>query len=127
LLPVLVVVGPYGPFVQLGETGDERSKPKRSSIPHSFDHAALDLDTGIQLLELPRKLGPHPETGNDVVVGVGRFGPYVLHNKEYGNFDRNTHTFTTSHGRIVDVLTVDMSAALEMLAKGKLGRRTRPR
>jgi DNA topoisomerase-1 len=61
-----------------------------------------------------------------VKAGLGRFGPYVLHDKKYGNFDRKTHTFATSDGRTLDILTVDLSAALEMLAKSKSRGETPP-
>ena len=117
--PVYVMSGPYGPYVQLGDVTDERPKPKRSSIPKNIDPAEIDLDTAIKLLELPRRIGHHPVDNKVVNVGFGRFGPYVVHAKKYGNFDKKTHTFETSDGRVVDVLTVDMPAALEMLAKSK--------
>lgn len=118
-LPIFVLVGPYGPYVQLGEVSDERPKPKRSSIPNHLDPSTLTLDDAIQLLSLPRRIGLHPETNKVVNAGLGRFGPYILHDKKYGNFDRKSHTFETSDGRIVNILNVDMPAALEMLAKSK--------
>ncbi len=118
-LPVYVLNGPFGPYVQLGDVTEEVPKPKRSSIPKFLDPATIDLETAIKLLELPRRIGKHPETGKVVNAGLGRFGPYVVHDRKYGNFDRQTHTFTTSDGRTVTVLDVDMDAALEMLAKSK--------
>lgn len=118
-LPVYVLSGPFGPYVQLGDVTEEIPKPKRSSIPANLDPEQLDLETAIKLLELPRRIGLHPEDGKVVNAGMGRFGPYVLHAKKYGNFDKKTQTFTTSDGRTVDILNVDMPAALEMLAKSK--------
>jgi DNA topoisomerase-1 len=119
-LPVYVKRGPFGPYVQLGDITEEQPKPKRSGIPNCFDPDELDLDTAIQLLRLPRLIGHHPENGLVVKAGMGRFGPYVLHHKKYGNFDKKTHTYTTDDGgKTVNVLTVDMDAALEMLAKSK--------
>ena len=118
-LPVYVKVGPFGVYLQLGDMTEEQPKPKRVSIPNNFDSESLELETAIKLLQLPRRIGHHPETTKVVNVGVGRFGPYVLHDKKYGNFDKKTHTFETSDGRTVDVLTVDMAGALEMLAKSK--------
>jgi DNA topoisomerase-1 len=125
-LPVYVLVGPFGPYVQLGDVTDENPKPKRSSIPANLDPQQLDLDTAIKLLQLPRRIGLHPEDDKVVNAGMGRFGPYVLHDKKYGNFDRKSHTFTTSDGRTVDILTVDMPAALEMLARSKSRGETPP-
>ncbi|REJ73900.1 MAG: DNA topoisomerase I, partial [Planctomycetota bacterium] len=118
-LPVYILSGPFGPYLQLGDVTEEMPKPKRVSIPPNYEPTEIDLETAIQLLQLPRRIGHHPETEKVVNVGIGRFGPYVLHDKKYGNFDRKTGTFTTSDGRTVDVLTVDMPAALEMLAKSK--------
>jgi len=118
-LPIYMMNGPYGPYVQLGDVTDETPKPKRSSIPKSIDPTEIDLETSLKLLELPRRIGLHPVDNLVVKVGLGMYGPYVLHHKKYGNFDKKTHTFETNDGRTVDVLTVDMDAALEMLAKSK--------
>ena len=118
-VPVYVLSGPYGPYVQLGDVSDEQPKPKRSSIPRNIEPGQVDLDIALKLLELPRRIGLHPADGKVVNVGFGRFGPYILHDKKYGNFDKKTQTYETEDGRVVDVLTVDMSAALEMLAKSK--------
>ncbi|MFO1096439.1 MAG: type I DNA topoisomerase [Planctomycetaceae bacterium] len=125
-LPVYILVGPFGPYVQLGDVTEEVPKPKRSSIPANLDPLQLDLDSAIKLLQLPRRIGLHPEDGKVVNAGMGRFGPYVLHDKKYGNFDRKAHTFVTSDGRTVDILNVDMPAALEMLAKSKSRGETPP-
>ncbi|MEZ6064426.1 MAG: type I DNA topoisomerase [Planctomycetaceae bacterium] len=118
-LPVYVLSGPYGPYVQLGDVTDETPKPKRSSIPNFIDPTEIELEDAVKLLELPRRIGRHPEDDKVVNAGLGRFGPYVVHDKKYGNFDKKTHTFTTSDGRTVSVLDVDMEAALEMLAQSK--------
>ena len=119
-LPIYVKSGPYGPYVQRGERTEDGEKPKYASIPKCFDPESLDLDTAIKLLELPRRIGHHPVDGKVVNAGMGRFGPYVLHAKKYGNFDKKTHTYTTDDGsKTVNVLDVDMNAALEMLAKSK--------
>ncbi len=125
-VPIYVLRGPFGPYLQLGDVTEEQPKPKRSSIPNNHDPDALDLDTALRLLELPRRIGHHPEDGKVVNVGMGRFGPYVLHAKKYGNFDKKTHTFETDNGRVVDVLSVDMDAALEMLAKSKSRAKAEP-
>ncbi len=125
-LPIYVRSGRFGPFIQLGDKTDDGPKPRYSSIPTNIDPTQVDLDTAIRLLELPRTIGLHPEDQKVVKAGIGRFGPYVLHDKKYGNFDRKAHTFTTSDGRTVDILTVDMPAALEMLARSKSRGETPP-
>ena len=72
---VLVKNGPYGPYVQLGETS------KRKGIPKGTSPNDVDLEMGLKLLSLPRVLGKHPETNEDVKADYGRFGPYVTAGK----------------------------------------------
>jgi len=72
---VLIKNGPYGPYVQLGETS------KRKGIPKGTPAEDVDLEMGLKLLSLPRTLGTHPETNEDVKADYGRFGPYVTAGK----------------------------------------------
>ncbi len=71
--------GPYGIYVQMGDIDpeDKKVKPKRSSLPQGEDPAELDLKRALGLLSLPRKIGPHPEDGQMIQAGIGRFGPYL--------------------------------------------------
>jgi len=83
-MPVMARVGPYGPYVQLGEgNGDE--KPKRVSLPEGMTLDEVSLNYGLLLLSLPRTLGTDPKTGKDVTVGIGRYGPYVHRGGTYRN------------------------------------------
>jgi len=75
--PVYVLSGPYGPYVQLGDKTSKNKKPKRASIPKDIDPASVTLEMALQYLALPRALGNHPETGEEIVANVGRFGPYI--------------------------------------------------
>ncbi|HCR86291.1 MAG TPA: type I DNA topoisomerase [Alphaproteobacteria bacterium] len=76
--------GPYGFYVQLGEQGkDKKDKPKRTSIPRGVKIDDVDLQKAETMLALPRNLGKHPADGLDVLAGVGRFGPYISHNKKF--------------------------------------------
>lgn len=117
-LPIYVKAGPFGPYLQLGDVTEEQPKPKRTGIPNNFDPASISLDEALGLLSLPRRLGKHPETDKVVNVGIGRFGPYVLHDKKYGNFDRKAHTFEWQ-GKTYDVLNVTLPVAVEMLSRSK--------
>src|SRR5690606_1195526 len=77
--------GRFGPYVQRGEATAEVPKPPRASLPKGWDPATLDLDRALALLALPRQIGPHPEDGEKVEAGIGRYGPYVRHGKVYAN------------------------------------------
>jgi DNA topoisomerase-1 len=113
--PVYVLQGPYGPYVQLGERDDDE-KPKRVSIPKDRKMEEIDLEEALDLLALPRTIGKHPEDGKVVKAGIGRYGPYVLHNRVYASLKKDD-----------DVLTVGMERAVELLkAKKKRGRGREP-
>ncbi len=99
--------GQYGPYLQLGDGADEE-KPKRVSIPPGVDPKGIDLTMALRVLELPRLLGAHPESGKDVRAGLGRFGPYVVHDGEYRSLKKED-----------DVLAVELPRALELLAVPK--------
>jgi DNA topoisomerase-1 len=83
-LPVLARVGPYGPYVQLGN-GDGDGKPKRVGIPKGVGAEDVGLSYALLLLSLPRSLGTDPATGKEVTVGIGRYGPYVHRDGTYRN------------------------------------------
>ncbi len=117
-LPIYLKVGPYGPYVQLGEPTEEQPKPKRVGLTKAQDPDQLTFDEAVELLNLPKRLGHHPETGKVVKVGVGMYGPYVLHDKTYGNFDKKTHTYEFE-GKTYDVLNVTLDAAVDMLKNAK--------
>ncbi len=104
-LPVLLKVGPYGPYVQLGEDDGGKQKPKRASLLKGMDPAELTLEVALQLLSLPRTLGEHPETGKAVQAGVGRFGPYVVHDGRFVSLKGDDN-----------VLEVELDRALALLA-----------
>ncbi|MGB5559365.1 MAG: type I DNA topoisomerase [Paracoccaceae bacterium] len=98
--------GRFGPYVQRGEATEEVPKPPRASLPKGWDAAELDLEKALMLLNLPREIGKHPEDGEIVEAGIGRYGPYVKHGRVYANLPE-----------VDDVFTIGMNRAVEELAK----------
>ncbi len=99
-LEVTLRAGRFGPYVQLGE-GD---KPKRSSLPKTWVPAEMDLDKALALLSLPREVGLHPETGKPITAGLGRFGPFVLHDGTYANLPNPDEVFEIGLNRAVTLI-----------------------
>ncbi|MDP1630385.1 MAG: type I DNA topoisomerase [Caulobacter sp.] len=105
--------GRFGHYVE--ETPPEGEKPKRSSLPKGWPPAAMDIDKALRLLNLPREVGMHPEDGKVIVAGIGRYGPFVLHEGTYANLDNADEVFDVGLNRAVAVLA-------EKRAGGKGGR-----
>ncbi|MEM9880092.1 MAG: DNA topoisomerase, partial [Pseudomonadota bacterium] len=106
---VTVRTGRFGPFIQLGEQGeDKKQKPRRSSIPKDLDAATIEFDAALKLLALPRIVGAHPETGEDITANLGRYGPYLLHQK------KSARLASTE-----EVLTIGLNRAVVLLAEAK--------
>ena len=108
-LAVTLRKGRFGPYVQLGD-GTEDEKPKRASVPRGVDAAALELENALKLLSLPREVGLHPESGKPIVAGLGRYGPFVLHDGMYANLDS-----------VEDVFTVGLNRAVALIAEKAAG------
>ena len=96
--------GRFGPYVQRGD-GKEA---KRSSLPKGWAPADIDLEKALSLLSLPRDVGAHPETGKMISAGLGRYGPFVLHDGTYANLEG-----------IEDVLSIGLNRAVTVLAEKK--------
>ncbi|NBR90776.1 MAG: DNA topoisomerase I, partial [Rhodobacteraceae bacterium] len=79
-------------------------KPPRASLPKGWAPDAMDLEKARQLLDLPRKIGPHPEDGQMIEAGIGRFGPYVKHGSTYANLREVDEVFTIGINRAVDAI-----------------------
>ncbi len=99
---ILLKSGRFGPYV---ERADENAKkPPRASIPKGMDLETVDLNQALQLLALPREIGLHPETGSMITAGLGRYGPFVLHDGKYANLPTWEEVFTVGINRAVTVL-----------------------
>ena len=104
-LEVTLRSGRFGPYLQLGEAVDGE-KPKRAGLPKGLSPDDLDLARALGLLSLPREVGKHPDDGEPIVAGVGRFGPYVQHGKTYANLTADE-----------DVLGIGLNRAVTLIAE----------
>ena len=129
-LPVFVLIGKYGPYVQLGERQkkvkvkklklklknkgevkqtevEKQPKPRMASIPKDKDLSTIDMEDAMKYLSLPRELGNHPETGEKITASVGRFGPYIVHQKDFRSL------------KVDDVYKIELPRALEIFNEEK--------
>lgn len=103
-LKVHLLQGPYGPYVQLGDAGRGKNKPKRAGLPKDFPLEQVTLDLALRYLDLPRELGAHPEKGQPVLANLGRFGPYVQCGKEFRSLQDGDDVHTITLDRAVALL-----------------------
>jgi len=104
-LPVLLLRGPYGYYVQLGEVEEgAKKKPRRMSWPKEVPPENADLASALKLLELPKEIGNHPDSGKKVIVNIGRFGPYIGHDGKFKSIPKTDSVFTISLDRAVALL-----------------------
>jgi DNA topoisomerase-1 len=92
--------GRFGPYIQRGD-GKEA---KRASLPKGWTPSMMDFEKALQLLSLPRDVGLHPETGKMISAGIGRYGPFLLHDGTYANLESVEDVFTVGLNRAVTVL-----------------------
>ena len=103
--PIYLLVGPYGPYLQLGMPEEnDKTKPKRITIPPEIVLADLDEITAKKLISLPRDLGTHPETKKPIIANIGRFGPYVNHNGKFKSIPKTEDIFNITHEFAVELL-----------------------
>lgn len=127
-MPVSVRVGPYGAYVQVETAAapeaaepegkkkkkkkkSDAPKPKRVSLPKGMDPNLIDLNTALRVLDLPREVGKHPESGQMITAGIGRFGPYLKMGSQYKSLPPDD-----------DVLNVGLNRAVVLLAEPSKGR-----
>jgi DNA topoisomerase-1 len=109
---IYFLVGRFGPYLQLGEVTEENKKPRRASLSRGITRDEMTLPLALKLLSLPRVLGEHPESKEEVSAAIGRFGPYVKQEKEFRSLEDTD-----------DVYTVTLERALHLLAQPKKSRR----
>lgn len=104
--PVFVKIGRFGPIVQIG-TADDEDKPRFSQLPSDKSMETITLNEALELFKLPRTVGLFE--GTDVVIGAGRFGPYVLHDKKYVSLPKDENP-----------MTITLDAAINLIQKKRL-------
>lgn len=103
-LDVSMRKGPYGTYVQLGEKTDEVPKPKRASLTKGMNPGDVTLETALGLLALPREVGPDPESGEIILAGIGRYGPYLKIGSTYVSIPAGDDVLTIGINRAVDLI-----------------------
>lgn len=104
--PVFVKIGRFGPVVQIG-TADDEAKPRFSQLPVGKNMESITLEDAIELFKLPRNLGKFED--EDVIIGTGRFGPYVMHKKKYVSIPKDQ-----------DPLTISLDGAIRLIQEKRL-------
>jgi DNA topoisomerase-1 len=110
--PIYVLTGRFGPYVQVGETptgkgSKSKNKPRRASVPKEKLPEDVTLEDALKYLSLPRVLGNHPDTNELISANIGRFGPYIVHEKDFRSL------------KVDDVYKIELPRALEILKEEK--------
>ena len=112
--------GPYGLYAQQGEQiPDSKAKPRRTSLPKGMDGDTIDLEAALGLLSLPRVVGIHPETKDEISAGLGRFGPYVKMGSVFASLDRDDNVLAIGLNRAVDLLATKLASVRSLGAHPK--------
>ena len=99
--PVFVKIGRFGPVVQIGSADDD-DKPRFSQLPSDKSMESITLDEALELFKLPRTIGEFE--GAPVIIGTGRFGPYVLHNKKYVSLPKDEDPMSVSYETAITLI-----------------------
>lgn len=117
-LPIFVLVGKYGPYVQMGERNKEKgkktksTKPKMASIPKEKDLSSVTVEDAVKYLSLPKDLGINPKNEKIITAGIGRFGPYIVCDGDFRSVKNE------------DIYSITLKRAIEIFSEPKkVGRR----
>lgn len=105
---ILLKKGPYGLYVELS---DGSKKPKRVSIPKDLPPENVDIARAQELISLPREIGKHPESGEPILAGIGRYGPYVQHGRTYASLANTEEVFSVGINHAVTLIADKESGA----------------
>ena len=104
--PVFVKIGRFGPVIQIG-SAEDKEKPSFAQLPKDKGMETITLEEALDLFKLPRTVGEFE--GSPVVIGAGRFGPYILHNKKYVSLPENE-----------DPMTIKLSTAVALIERRRI-------
>ena len=138
-LIVSLRLGPYGLYVQLGDEetlnktdknekdnkdskekdkkkkkAKKKIKPKRSAVPKTTDPSIIDLEKALKILSLPRDIGEHPDSGEMILAGLGRFGPYLKYGDNYQSVPADD-----------DIIEIGLNRAVTIIEEGKTKKRNK--
>lgn len=123
-LDVKLLVGRFGPYVQIGDMPEDKKapKPRRASWPKEIPLDQATLELALKFLSLPREVGHHPVTGLPIVANNGRFGPYLLHDDKFKSIPKSDSVYEIDLARALEVLAMERAprgaaAALRTLGK----------
>lgn len=100
---ITVKVGRFGPYIEMGEA-PKGEKPARASIPKDMQNDPMTLERAVMLLSLPREVGIHPETGKPITSSIGRYGPYVAHERTFAKLPSTDDVFTVGLNHAVSLI-----------------------
>ena len=104
--PIFLMTGRFGPYVQRGEVVEGGDKPKRASLPKGVELENATLEMAVKLLAMPSELGKHPDSGKPVKVGIGRYGPYVVHEGDYRSLTEGDDPLSIQFDRAMELLAI---------------------
>ena len=118
---IFIMNGRFGPYVQLGKTplkikgkkqkgGEKAATPRRASLPKGKKPDEVTVEDALQYLALPRVLGQHPETGEDITASIGRFGPFVVHQKDFRSLKAPDNPYNITFDRALEILKEEKRA-----------------
>lgn len=99
--PVFVKIGRFGPVIQIG-SADDKDKPRFAQLPSELSMETVTLEQALEQFKLPRQVGTFE--GKPVVIGAGRFGPYVQHNRQFVSIPKTQ-----------DPMTINLDSAIELI------------
>ena len=104
-IDVYLKKGPYGWYVQAGEQISKTEKPKRAALPSAILPQDVNIDTASKLLSLPLNIGIHPESNKEIILGIGKFGPYVKHDGKFISIPKKLDPFSITIEDAVGIIS----------------------